>query len=62
MEAPGIVVFQLNGAGAGQTVPHYHVHVLPSSLAAMGRGHASRMEDPAKLEAIAQKIRAALAG
>ena len=59
MDAPGIVIFQLNGSAAGQTVPHYHLHVLPSSLAALGRGHASTMEDPAKLEAIAQKIRAA---
>ncbi|MGH6649420.1 HIT family protein [Aquabacterium sp.] len=59
MDAPGIVVFQLNGAAAGQTVPHYHVHVLPSSLGALGKGHASKMEDQAKLQAIAEKIRAA---
>lgn len=58
-DAPGIVIFQLNGPAAGQTVPHYHVHVLPSSLAALGRGHASKMEDTAKLQAIAEKIRAA---
>lgn len=58
--APGIVVFQLNGAAAGQTVPHYHVHVLPSSLGALGQGHASRMEDPVKLQTIADKIKAAL--
>ncbi|RYE01621.1 MAG: HIT family protein [Sphingobacteriales bacterium] len=60
MAAPGIVVFQLNGPGAGQTVPHYHLHILPSSLAALSRGHASRVEDTAKLQAIAEKIRAAL--
>jgi histidine triad (HIT) family protein len=59
MDAPGIVIFQLNGPAAGQTVPHYHVHVLPSSLGAMGKGHASTMEDQAKLQAIAEKIRAA---
>lgn len=59
MAAPGIVVFQLNGPAAGQTVPHFHLHVLPSSLAALGQGHASRTEDPAKLQAIAEKIKAA---
>lgn len=59
MDAPGIVIFQLNGPAAGQTVPHYHLHVLPSSLGALGKGHASKMEDQAKLQAIAEKIRAA---
>jgi histidine triad (HIT) family protein len=59
MAAPGIVIFQLNGSAAGQTVPHFHMHVLPSSLGALGKGHASRMEDPAKLQAIAEKIKAA---
>src|SRR5262245_2947734 len=25
----GLMVFQLNGAAAMQTVPHYHMHLLP---------------------------------
>lgn len=60
-EAPGIVLFQLNGAEAGQTVPHLHFHILPSSLGAlMTRAHAARMEDQQKLAGFAERIRAAL--
>jgi len=60
-DAPGIVLFQLNGAEAGQTVPHLHFHILPSSLGALAkRTHAAQMEDPTKLAAFAERIRAAL--
>ena len=60
-DAPGIVLFQLNGAEAGQTVPHLHFHILPSSLGAlMQRAHAVQMEDQNKLAGFAQRIRAAL--
>jgi len=59
--APGIVLFQLNGAEAGQTVPHLHFHILPSSLGAlMKRAHGVQMEDPQKLAGFAERIRAAL--
>ena len=58
----GIVLFQLNGEEAGQTVPHLHFHILPSSLGALTRRtHAATMEDPQKLAAFAERIRAALA-
>lgn len=61
-DAPGIVLFQLNGAEAGQTVPHLHFHILPSSLGAlMKRAHAAQMEDQQKLAGFAARIRAALA-
>lgn len=30
IDASGLNIFQNNGVSAGQTVPHYHVHVLPS--------------------------------
>jgi histidine triad (HIT) family protein len=30
VDASGLNVFQNNGVSAGQTVPHYHVHLLPS--------------------------------
>lgn len=61
-DAEGIVLFQLNGPAAGQTVPHLHFHVLPSSLGALrSTAHASRMEDPKKLAEYAERIRAALA-
>ncbi|MDR1397932.1 MAG: HIT family protein [Desulfarculales bacterium] len=28
-KAPGLAVLQLNGSAAGQTVMHYHVHLIP---------------------------------
>ena len=28
-DAPGIMLVQLNGTAAGQSVPHFHFHVLP---------------------------------
>lgn len=60
-DAPGVVLFQLNGAEAGQTVPHLHFHILPSSLGALTkRTHAAQIEAPEKLADFAQRIRAAL--
>lgn len=57
--ADGITVFQLNGAAAGQTVPHIHFHILPGGLA-QARQHASVSAEQTHLQNVAQKIRAAL--
>jgi histidine triad (HIT) family protein len=58
----GIRVGQFNGTAAGQTVFHYHVHLVPVRLGqrvgAHGRGPGNREE----INAIAEKIRAALRG
>ena len=59
--AEGIVLMQLNGEGAGQTVPHSHIHVIPGSIADLRRPHATHMADPAHLKTVADKIVAALA-
>ncbi|CAG0925393.1 unnamed protein product, partial [Notodromas monacha] len=32
LDAQGIVLMQLSGAAAGQTVPHVHFHLIPSSV------------------------------
>ncbi|MEM9668750.1 MAG: HIT family protein [Pseudomonadota bacterium] len=57
----GIVVTQFNGAVAGQTVFHLHFHIIPRNEGvALGRHGAGGMADPADLEPIAEKIRAAL--
>ena len=59
--AEGVVLMQLNGEGAGQTVPHFHIHVIPGSIADLRKPHATHMADPAHLKTVADKIVAALA-
>ena len=57
----GVVMFQLNGSAAGQTVPHLHFHLLPSSLGDLRRSkHAAEMADSAQLQAFADRVIAAL--
>ena len=58
--AEGIVLMQLNGPEAGQTVPHFHIHVIPGSIADLRRPHGTNMADPARLQALADKIKGAL--
>lgn len=55
----GIVLMQLSGAAAGQTVPHIHFHLVPNSLHNLGK-HAAQMGDQEKIKALAEKIKAAL--
>ncbi|MDQ8973925.1 HIT family protein [Acinetobacter johnsonii] len=59
LNAQGIVLMQLSGAAAGQTVPHVHFHLIPSSVHELGK-HALQMGDQEKIKAQAEKIRAAL--
>ena len=57
----GIVVTQFNGAPAGQTVFHLHMHIIPRYEGAGLAGHASGdMADKNALAALAKKIQAAL--
>ncbi|UNW08472.1 MULTISPECIES: HIT family protein [Acinetobacter] len=55
----GIVLMQLSGAAAGQTVPHVHFHLIPTSVHQLGK-HAAQMGDQEKILAQAEKIKAAL--
>ena len=59
LDAKGIVLMQLSGVAAGQTVPHVHFHLIPSSVHELGR-HAAQMGDQEKIKAFAEKIKAML--
>jgi histidine triad (HIT) family protein len=57
----GIMMFQLSGEEAGQTVPHLHFHLLPSSIQTLrNTRHAAQMADSAVLQGFADRIIAAL--
>ena len=55
----GLVITQFNGATAGQTVFHLHVHIIPRwENVALGRHAGGGMADPAELKALAERIAA----
>ncbi len=56
----GIIQMQLNGAEAGQTVFHYHIHLIPSNIHELGR-HAVVQADHAELADMAKQLAAAIA-
>ena len=55
MNVTGSTIFQHNGRSAGQTVGHFHFHVLPGPLTGL-KGHAARFEDTDKLKKVAALI------
>ena len=56
----GLMIAQLNGADAGQTVFHIHFHVIPRYAGEGLTFHARSMADSDELAANAARIRAAL--
>lgn len=57
---PGLMLVQLNGKAAGQSVFHIHMHIIPRTKGIDLEFHERNMVDPATLEPLAAKIRAAL--
>jgi histidine triad (HIT) family protein len=60
MNADGITLMQFNGPVAGQTVFHFHMHIVPRYADQPLRSHGRKMADAAVLEEHARRIRAAL--
>ena len=62
MGADGVLIAQFNGAAAGQTVFHLHVHIIPRKEGVELKPHAGKMADQAALAATAERIRKKLEG
>ena len=53
----GVLVTQLNGADAGQTVFHYHMHIIPVYSENPMKIHSNKMENKGVLETTANEIK-----
>ncbi|RFA29042.1 hypothetical protein CAI21_11395 [Alkalilimnicola ehrlichii] len=60
LQPDGITVTQFNGAASGQTVFHYHTHVVPRWQGEGVASHGREQADPETLQALAKQINAAL--
>jgi histidine triad (HIT) family protein len=60
--ADGVLIQQFNGAVAGQTVFHLHIHIVPIKEGVPLKPHAGDMADQDELAATAEKIRKVLSG
>jgi len=58
--APGIMIAQLNGTAAGQTVFHIHTHIIPRSQGIDMKLHARQLADFDELKKHAERIKAEL--
>lgn len=60
-QSEGVIVLQLNNAGAGQSVFHFHMHVIPRSGGLPSGFHGRKPAKPQILEENAQKLKEELA-
>jgi histidine triad (HIT) family protein len=60
LQPDGLMVFQLNGRAAGQSVFHYHMHLLPRNEGEPLALHARVRGDPARLREISERLAATL--
>lgn len=56
----GIMLQQFNGPAAGQSVFHFHLHIVPRYEGVPLRSHGAGMADSAELEEQAERLRRAL--
>jgi histidine triad (HIT) family protein len=62
LEPDGVFVAQTNGAAAGQTVFHYHLHLIPRREGGELQIHGRIPVSAGELAALARRIQGALAG
>jgi histidine triad (HIT) family protein len=62
LQPDGMRVSQFNGAAAGQTVFHYHTHIVPIRRGERPGAHGRGPGDPTVINQIAEQIREALRG
>jgi histidine triad (HIT) family protein len=60
LNCSGVMLVQLNGEAAGQSIPHIHFHILPREHGLDLKLHGRGMKSTEELEPIAARIRAAL--
>ncbi|TAN35894.1 MAG: HIT family protein [Verrucomicrobia bacterium] len=62
LRAEGVNVMQMNGAAAGQVVPHIHFHVIPRFATDGHRWNwaAKQYDDPNEMKQLAATVQAAL--
>jgi histidine triad (HIT) family protein len=60
LNPPGVMLAQLNGEAAGQSVFHIHFHIIPRHNGADFNFHPREMALPAELQPVADRIKAAL--
>ncbi len=59
-EPDGIGVYQLNGSAAGQTIYHYHMHLIPRIEGQRRSLHGREPADDARQAELAERLRKAL--
>ena len=60
LEPTGLILTQLNGSDAGQTVFHYHMHIIPVYKKTPTTMHGKKVEDFEKLAKTAKLIKQAI--
>ena len=60
-EPDGVMISQLNGPAAGQSVFHIHFHIIPRYSGTPLKGHGTGMADSEMLQQHAERVRAELA-